>query len=309
MSCLCNAQVDSSYIKTFDHVLSVRFFISKEMLFLNQENSNESKTYMPNNPPKLGAGMSLNNTILSFSYGYGFDFMRDKELGKTRSFDFQLHNYGRKFVFDLFIQRYKGFYMEDDKNNITLCPDLKIHQYGLYGQYVFNNKKYSYKAAFVQNERQLKSTGSFLIGGGIYFTNIESDSSFVYMGKNSLDNFQFGLSGGYTYTWVLGRYWDISASTTVGINFGSEKINSFGKQRLEVYPTVFPRFSAGYKHDSWAIGFSYVGNIVFSSVSDELNMGTYSGNFQISFVKHFTVIPLVSPKINKKVLSVVNWIF
>lgn len=136
---------------------------------------------MPNNPPNIGLGFSMNNTIVNVSYGQGFNFMRDKEKGKTKALDLQIHNYGKKFTFDVFIQRYRGFYAEDESGNVlALYPDLKIRQYGAYGQYIFNNKKFSYRAAFNQNEKQLKSAGSFLIGGGVYFSKIESDSSFVH---------------------------------------------------------------------------------------------------------------------------------
>lgn len=296
---LCFAQVDSTYIRSFGHRLSVRPYIAKTLLFMSQESeSGDEISYMPNNPPKIGLGVSLNNTMISFGYGYGFDFMRDKKYGKTKTVDFQLHNYGRKFVFDLYYQQYKGLYDGEDEKNIKLYPDMEIRQYGAYGLYIFNNKRYSYIAAYNQDEKQLKSTGSFLIGGSIYDTRITSDSSFVYNGKNSFRNFQFGISVGYAYTWVLGRYWDISASATTGINFGSEKFSNFGK-KLEVYPTVFPRISAGYNRKSWSLAFSYLGNMVFPVMSDEESIGIHTGSFQISFVKRFDIIPLIGNRADK----------
>lgn len=292
---LCHAQIDSIYIKPFEYRLSVKPYISKDMLFMTQKFEEEDdKTFMPNTPPKIGVGFSLNNTIISLSYGYGFDFLQDKKLGKTESFDFQFHNYQRKFVFDLFIQRYKGFYDGDAENELPdLYPDLEIRQYGIYGQYVFNHKKYSYKAAFNQSEKQLKSAGSFLLGGGIYQTEIRSESSFNYNEKNNFDRFQFGINAGYAYTWVLGKYWDISASATAGINFGSEKIRHF-KRNMEVNPSIFPRISAGYNRETWSLGFSYVGNMLFPALSEKTAIGIHSGNFQLSFTKRFEKIPLVN---------------
>lgn len=294
--CFCAAQIDSSYIRPFDHKLSIQPYIAKDMLFMNQKfETGEEITFMPNNPPKIGAGISLNNTIITFGYGYGFDFMRDKKYGKTKAFDFQLHSYQRKFVLDLFIQQYKGFYEDDMKNEVRLYPDMKIEQYGVYGQYIFNNRKFSYKAAFNQNEKQLKSAGSFLLGGGIYQTKIRSDSSFYYNEKNNLDNFQFGISAGYAYIWVLGRYWDISASATAGINVGSEKFSNFGR-KIEVSPTIFPRISAGYNHKTWSLGFSYVGNMIFPAMSEKTSVGIHSGSFQLSFIKRFNLIPIIDKK-------------
>ncbi|RKS18428.1 uncharacterized protein DUF4421 [Flavobacterium endophyticum] len=288
MPCSCSGQRDSTYIKPYEHKFSVRTYLAKNFLSMEQQTgTEESKRFMPNNPPNIGLGFSLNNTIVNVSYGQGFNFMREKDKGKTKAFDLQIHNYGKKFIIDVFIQKYRGFYTaDDDGNNIELYPDLKIQQYGAYGQYVFNNKKFSYKAAFNQSEKQLKSAGSFLIGGGVYFTKIESDSSFVHKEKNSLRNFQFGVSGGYAYLWAINNKWFASASTTVGINVGSERLNTFGKRKIEAYPTLFPRIAVGYNKEDWSIGLSYVSNAIFSAFSDNKNsnVGLYSGNFKLSYI-------------------------
>ncbi len=280
-------KVDTSYIKPFENHLSIRIYQSMKFISMEQNIGGETKKFMPNTPMNLGFGVSVNNTIINLSYGYGLNFMKDKDKGKTKALDFQIHNYGRKFIIDFFVQKYRGFYTADDNDkNIQLYPDLKIQQYGAFGQYVFNNKKFSYKAAFNQNEKQLKSAGSFLLGGGVYFTKIDSDSSFVHKDKNSLRNFQFGVSGGYAYTWAINEKWFASGSATMGVNFGTEKINDFGKKKIEVYPTFFPRVAIGYNKEKWSLGLSYVNNLIFSSFSDNntSNIGLSSGNFQIAYI-------------------------
>lgn len=290
----CFAQIDTTYIKPFENKASVRTYLSMKFISLQQETNEDLKKFMPNTPMSLGFGLSVKNTIIDFSYGYGLSFLKDKEKGRTKALDFQIHNYGRKFIIDLFIQKYHGFYTADDNDkNIHLYPDLKIQQYGAFGQYVFNNKKFSYKAAFVQNERQLKSAGSFLLGGGVYFSKIGSDSSFVHKSKNSLRNFQFGVSGGYAYTWAISQRWFTSGSATIGVNFGTERINDFGKQRIEVYPTFFPRIAFGYNKEKWSIGLSYINNSTFSSFSDnnKNNIALSSGNFQIGAIWRLNTNP------------------
>lgn len=291
------AQTDSTYIGTFGDVFSVRTYFAKDLLNLLQETNSESEksgSYVPNNPPKLGLGFSINNTIISLSYGYSFDFMKNKGKSKTRSFDFQFHNYSRKLVVDVYLQRYKGFDWEDDKgNNIRSCPDLRVSQYGANLQYIFNYSKFSYKAAFVHNEQQLKPAGTFLAGIGVYKSKIESDSSFTYRSKHSFDNIQFGLSGGYAYTWIMGKHWYATAAGTMGIGFGYEKLNKIGKNKLEVYPTVTLRASVGYNHKSWALGAYYVGNIVFPSMIDDQSIGIHSGQVQLFAIKRFYKIPFL----------------
>lgn len=294
------AQRDSTYIRPYEHNFSVRTYLAINFLSMEQQTGTEEyKKFMPNNPPNIGLGFSMNNTIVNVSYGQGFNFMRDKEKGRTKALDLQIHNYGKKFTFDVFIQRYRGFYAEDESGNVlALYPDLKIRQYGAYGQYIFNNKKFSYRAAFNQNEKQLKSAGSFLIGGGVYFSKIESDSSFVHKKRNSLHNFQFGVSGGYAYLWAINKRWFASISTTVGVNIGSEKFNTFGKEKIEVYPTLFPRVALGYDTENWSAGLSFVSNTVFSAFSDNehSNVSLFSGNFKLSYIRRFDSFDFLKKK-------------
>lgn len=290
------AQIDSSYIKPFEEKISIKAFWAKKFVFLlHDQGKEESDTYMPNNPFELGLGLSINNTVLSFSYGYGFDFFRDKKKGKTKSFDFQFHNYGNKYVFDIFFQRYKGFYLEDDDSkNIELFPNLSVNQYGVFGQYVFNGKKFSYKAAYVQNERQLRSAGSFMLGGGVYYTQIRSDNSLKFNDKENITNFQFGISLGYSYTWVIKRNYFVNGSISGGMNIGNDGIDRLTKDKLKIYPSAFPRVSAGYNHAKWSLAFSFIGNLTFPSFSKNNSIGLMSGNFQLTYTQRLNYLPIVS---------------
>jgi hypothetical protein len=251
------------------------------------------KTFTSNTPLKLGFGISLNNTI--FDFGYGFNFRREKEKGKTKSFDFQMHNYGRRFVFDLFIQRYQGFY-NDESKNIEIYPDLKVQNYGVSVLYILNNNKYSYKAVFNHNEKQLKSAGSILLGIGAYLIKVKSDSSFIHKGKNNLSDFQLSISAGYAYTWVLGKYWDVSASSTLGIGISFPRTDSGQKQKIEVAPTIFPRIAAGYNRNDWSMGFSLIGNVIFPTMSKKEKAGLLSGYTMLTYTRRFKTIPFFDRK-------------
>lgn len=291
-----NAETDSLYIQSYPGKLSISGFLVRDLLLMTVETLDEEVSYWPNNPAELGMGLTLDNTVISFAYGYGFDFLRDKKRGKTKSFDLQLHSYGQKWVFDFVFQRYEGFYKEYDDSDLAfeLCPDLRINQYGLNVQYVFNNKQFSYKAAYSQNEKQLRSVGSWLVGAGVYLSNIRSDSTFIYKGKNDLNNFQFGINGGYTYSWVLGKHWLINCALTVGISIGSEKINKFGEEKIKVSPNAFPRISFCYTHTDWAVGLTLVNSITYPSFSNKHMIGLYSGNVQLSYMRRFENVPFLS---------------
>lgn len=288
----CHAQVDSSYIDFFKQKISIRPYLIEAFTALSHQSKNEeSIIYKPNAPYGIGLGITYKK--ISFSASYGFDFMRDKRKGKTKSLDLQYHRYGRKVVLDIFFQNYKGLFTDTDvKDGVyTQYPDIHLIQYGAFAQYIFNGNRFSYRAAFDQDEIQKKSTGSFLLGGGVYYNKAKSDSSMVFIDRTKLNNFQFGVSAGYAYTWVINKRVFVSGSLSMGINVGAEKINRFRKGSIEVYPTIFPRFSTGYNHDKWSIGLSVVNNRVYVKYSDESKLAFDTGAIQLSYIYRFDKLP------------------
>lgn len=286
------AQVDSSYVGFFKQKISIRPYLIEQFTALSHESDKEGETmYKPNSPYGIGLGVTYKKISLSGSYG--FDFMRDKKKGKTKSLDLQYHHYGRKVVFDIFFQNYKGLFTnKDEKDGIyTQYPDVQLIQYGVFAQYIFNGDRFSYRAAFDQDEIQLKSTGSFLLGGGIYYNKAKSDSSLVFVDERQLNNFQFGVSAGYAYTWVINKRVFISGSLAIGVNIGAESIDRFGRERLEVYPTIFPRISAGYNHDNWSLGLYILNNRVYVSYSGVSKLSFDTGAIQLSYIRRFEKFP------------------
>lgn len=276
---------DTSYVKVFEERFSVSAFIAQEVIELAHSPLGDSEcSYMPNNPPKLGLGFSINNTIVGFSYGYGLRFLGNKNRGKTRSFDLRINHYGRKFAVDLFILRYKGFYM--DEPEFKLCPDLAVSQIGVHGDYILNHRKFSYRAAYNQSERQLRSAGSFLVGAGAHITRIKSDTSLVIGGRNSFRTFQAGISGGYTHSWKIGRRWYANLSLSLGVYFG-QGIRSSGDREYGVFPSLLQRAAFGYNARTWSVGFSYVGNFSMTSISESTPTSLHSAGFKISVAKRF----------------------
>lgn len=284
------SQIDSTYIQAFDQELSIRPYVYKKFTTLSAETDNDLTQYLPNTPVGIGLGVTYKK--YSLSGGYAFGFMRDKNKGKTKSTDFQYHYYGRKFIFDIFFQNYKEFYREDGKQHDVyhIYPDIRLSQYGVFGQYVFNSKKFSYQAAFNQSEKQLRSAGSFQLGGGLYYNEVRSDSTIV-LPNDKLISYQVSVSGGYAYTWVIRRNFFTSFSLSFGISLGAKNIGEFTR-KVEVLPSVFPRFSMGYNGNDWSVGLSFVLNNMYVSHNNKtqkIALGT--GNFQLSYIKRINIAP------------------
>lgn len=292
-----HAQVDSTYIGKFGQRYSVQVYSGNNFTGLYHIRGNDTETvYMPNTPVAIGLGLSWGKSSIGF--GYGFPFMRDKKKGDTKSnmFSFQYHYYGNKFIADLFFQDYKGLYTEDEKNDEVyyFYPDIRVTHYGALWQYVFNSKKMSFRAAFNQAELQLKSAGSFLLGGEAFYNILRAQTTFNLNEKNRINNVQVGVSGGYAYTWVINRRLYLSGVLSVGVNVGTEYMDKFNLRSLSIYPSVSPRVAFGYNHDSWSLRLSTIYNTSYISYSEKDKMTFITGNLELTFIKRFGDIPILS---------------
>lgn len=262
--------------------MSVTGFLSYNTLGIDYE----EKEYQPNNPMKIGAAFSVNNTFINFKYSLGFASMTDEDKGQTKSFDFQVHQYSRRFLIDLFYQEYKGFYHEKNEDEIELYPDTQVRQIGAEVGYIFKSNQFSAKAAFEYAEEQLKSAGSFVIGGGAYLHRLSPGEELSESDKNRIDNFQVGVNGGYAYSWVPNEHWLFSGIITAGANFGNETV-MLKEGKVKIYPTVFARGSAGYHKPGWAVYFSLLIHTKSINYVDDKKFDITSIGMQLAYVKRF----------------------
>lgn len=283
------SQFDTTYFKTYNEKFALKFTTANKFASVLYENLLNEVTYDPNRPISVGLGFNYKKMGMSFSYG--MDFLTNEKKGKTESFDIQYHNYGNRFNFDIIGQVYKGFYNDDSEqnDNYEVHGDLKAIKFGFFGQYIFNSSKFSYNAAFSQRGRQLKSAGSFLLGGGFYYSQIFSDlpDFFIDSTQVRLTNIQMGTSIGYAYTWAFTKNFNCSVSIAAGFNGGMITTT----KQFMIYPTTIPRFSIGYNWNLWSFYINYVNNLIYIYYSQNMKIALSSGEIQLSVIKRFEKIP------------------
>lgn len=277
-------QADSTFIGFYPQKMWVTGYVSTS----NLQVTNGSKTYIPNYPINAGVGIGIRNTVVNVILGTSIAPLKGKDYGKTKAVDLQVHNYGRHFLMDVFYQRYRGFYTED-RSDISLYPDLSVQQIGAEGTYLFNGNRFSAKAAFEQSEMQLLSAGSILVGAGAYWHRITPDSKQQPVYNQTFDNMQFGVNGGYAYSWVVDSHWLITGMATIGANFGNE-IESLKDGKLKIYPTAIARAASTYRKEDWSVSFSMLINnkVTYPSIGNSFNIT--SVGMQISYVKQLNKI-------------------
>jgi hypothetical protein len=295
---------DSSYYQSFERYIAARFFFSQKYAGLELERSSDVARlrYLPNT--SLATGIGVTYQSLTVNVGYAFGFMNTDHLkGKTRYLDIQPHIYGRKWMYDLTAQFYKGYYLNPkgfasgDASKYYVRSDLRTQLLGIAAYRLLNPSKFSFRAALLENEQQRKSAGSFLLGMELYYGIIKADSALVpsvlsenYLqkGVRRLDFIKIGPAFGYAYTYVINRtfYATGSLSASLSIDY-SKQHGAVGKaDDLQLNKAFVYRIALGYDKNDWNINLSLVGNQMTIQGATTTNKYLMSaGNFRLTIAK------------------------
>ena len=299
---------DTAYYISYHSQVTGRLYLSRKSTSLSLQNvsHHQDLNYRPNSSLNLGIGATYKWVTVNVAYGFAFlNFLNPKEeLGKTKYLDLQAHLYGRKIVIDLFGQFYKGFYLgpkgtATTENSYYLREDVRVNQVGMSMQYVVNNRRFSYRAAFHQNEWQKKSAGAVLIGFESYIGNVRADSTFIpnrfdsTLAKKNIREFIYYKTGpnvGFAYTLVYKKHFFLTGSLAGNLGFGNNTIVSDEgrSQNFGISTSVFLRVFAGYNSEKWAVSAIYTSNNVGVNPGDlSTRMSLNISNIRLNFVYRF----------------------
>ncbi len=199
-------------------------------------------------------------------------------------------------VGDFYIKNNYGYHItvrEPSGTSIkTFLSDISTIRMGIYGEYVFNADRFSYRASFIGSEAQKKSAGGLLLGFGSFYNKFNYRDKDRPQLNKSIENIQLGPSIGYAYTLVFKNHLFITAGLGTGVNINfyntGSKIEDFDYQELNPYMHI--RAGIGYHSDSWSILGNILSNNTRSGYSDEDTndkIGFNDLSAQITFFKRF----------------------
>jgi hypothetical protein len=300
-----NLTHDTAYFTSYsDHIVGRLYFSQKfTRLAIENDTSDFAFEYLPNTSLNLGVGFTYEWITLNLAYGFGF-LNKDEGKGKTKYLDLQFHSYGSKLMLDVLAQFYQGFYVQTLKQGATKSefyqrPDLNVYELGASAQWVFNNKKFSYRSSFMQNEWQKKSAGSFLLGAEAYIGDVgaekgiippEIDSIAAEKEYTKMNFIELGPNVGYAHTFVIKKHFFLHASLSLGLTVGSTTYKNFEGNTTEtgLSPNSSFKIAAGYNSEKWVL------NLLFVNTQVEVNrarspqsVGIETGNFRIIYAKRF----------------------
>ena len=307
---------DTTYYKTYPDLITGRFYFSRKFtsLLVGDKSSDFELDYKPNTTLNMGVGATYRNFTLNLAYGFPF-LNWDTDKGKTNYLDLQAHFYSTKLTIDFFGQFYNGLYL-DPKGKGTLDgsyyvrPDLKIREIGLSCQYVFNHRRFSYRAAFLQNEWQRKSAGTFLLGGESYAGIALADSNIIPKTipkekpavATEARFYEFGPNAGYAYTLVIARHFYITGSLSMSLDYNRTDYFADGKTITTegLSPNTNLRIFCGYNTERSAISFTFTNNKVSLAAANANTVSINTGNVRLNYVRRFSGGPKTR-KVLKKI--------
>jgi hypothetical protein len=157
----------TSFIKHKSKIEVKPYFVTQKLSLKLQGNTSLA-TYEPGLTGSVG--LSVSYKFLGASFGRSVFNEKVGELKeKSEYFDLRLNFSGRRVALDLDFQWFIGFSVSDLPNNISdslkefIQPNLDLVNYGVNFYYGLN-KKMSIQSIYKYNERQLKSSGSIIVG-------------------------------------------------------------------------------------------------------------------------------------------------
>ena len=150
---------------------------------------------------------------------------------------------------------------------------IKVDIRGLNLYYIFNNRKFSYPAAFSQSTNQRRNAGSFIAGFSISKHNLEFDYTelpdFILetmnpgMKVNNIKYTNANISFGYAYNWVFARNCLACLSLTPAIAYKASDVDAETHEGKTWYGNFnldfLIRAGVVYNNGKYFVGTSFVG--------------------------------------------------
>ena len=230
--------IAASYVQDLSNRTTIRIYLSNKYnsFSLRGNAVSEPVRFKPNSQINIGIGASYRKLTLNIGVKAPFLNKDDDRKGETKYFDAQANIHGYKQSTNLFLQTYRGYHISNRSpfdvgwEQSTAFPyreDMRQVNIGLSTLRILNAEKFSYRAAFNQDAVQLRSQGTWLVGGYATCYIVRADSSIIPAALQNQMNassqitrgtfYDIGPMGGGAYTKVFKGHFFVTASGAIGI--------------------------------------------------------------------------------------------
>lgn len=274
---------DTLYISPnrYNYALMATHFSNFEYYSVTSEFPQPQKlSFSPNPHNKIGLYFGWRWIFLGWSVD--IDDIYRKTNRKNKGTEFDLSLYSSKLGVDIFyrrtgnnykIHKIRGFYDEKPSDYSEDFSGLKVDIKGLNLYYIFNNRKFSYPAAFSQSTNQRRNAGTFIAGFSISKHNLDFDyqqlPAYIQermnpgMKVNKIKYTNANISFGYAYNWVFARNCLACLSLTPAIAYKASDVDAETQEGKAWYSKFnldfLLRAGVVYNNGKYFVGTSFVG--------------------------------------------------
>ena len=274
---------DTLYISPnrYNYALMATHFSNFEYYSVTSEFPQPQKlSFSPNPHNKIGLYFGWRWIFLGWSVD--IDDIYRKTNRKNKGTEFDLSLYSSKLGVDIFyrrtgnnykIHKIRGFYDEIPSDYSEDFSGLKVDIKGLNLYYIFNNRKFSYPAAFSQSTNQRRNAGTFIAGFSISKHNLDFDyqqlPAYIQermnpgMKVNKIKYTNANISFGYAYNWVFARNCLACLSLNPAVAYKTSRINKAEGEKDDWYRNFnidfILRAGVVYNNSKYFVGTSFVG--------------------------------------------------
>lgn len=274
---------DTLYISPnrYNYALMATHFSNFEYYSVTSEFPQPQKlSFSPNPHNKIGLYFGWRWIFLGWSVD--IDDIYRKTNRKNKGTEFDLSLYSSKLGVDIFyrrtgnnykIHKIRGFYDEIPSDYSEDFSGLKVDIKGLNLYYIFNNRKFSYPAAFSQSPNQRRNAGTFIAGFSISKHNLDFDyqqlPAYIQermnpgMKVNKIKYTNANISFGYAYNWVFARNCLACLSLTPAIAYKASDVDAETQEGKAWYSKFnldfLLRAGVVYNNGKYFVGTSFVG--------------------------------------------------
>ena len=274
---------DTLYISPnrYNYALMATHFSNFEYYSVTSEFPQPQKlSFSPNPHNRIGLYFGWRWIFLGWSVD--IDDIYRKTNRKNKGTEFDLSLYSSKLGVDIFyrrtgnnykIHKIRGFYDEIPSDYSEDFSGLKVDIKGLNLYYIFNNRKFSYPAAFSQSTNQRRNAGTFIAGFSISKHNLDFDyqqlPAYIQermnpgMKVNKIKYTNANISFGYAYNWVFARNCLACLSLTPAIAYKASDVDAETQEGKAWYSKFnldfLLRAGVVYNNGKYFVGTSFVG--------------------------------------------------
>lgn len=274
---------DTLYISPnrYNYALMATHFSNFEYYSVTSEFPQPQKlSFSPNPHNKIGLYFGWRWIFLGWSVD--IDDIYRKTNRKNKGTEFDLSLYSSKLGVDIFyrrtgnnykIHKIRGFYDEIPSDYSEDFSGLKVDIKGLNLYYIFNNRKFSYPAAFSQSTNLRRNAGTFIAGFSISKHNLDFDyqqlPAYIQermnpgMKVNKIKYTNANISFGYAYNWVFARNCLACLSLTPAIAYKASDVDAETQEGKAWYSKFnldfLLRAGVVYNNGKYFVGTSFVG--------------------------------------------------